>query len=488
VLINYLRPSSASLLLLCGFLFVFTETLLSPFYPQFFAQVFGVTDPGMAGEFVTLCRLSVLLCAPLWGLMTRWVSPLKILIFTQSTAAVITFFMAQASTLKAFVILSVLLMAFKSSYFLFYSLLVELGGQAKNLQSVASVQLVVHLALIASSLGSVWVINSVNPLAMFQFVAALDVLQVGLCYWVLSRANSSHRQDIHSTAPSLGERTAPSRAQQTGHPQPQNDQQNAHLPKPPRPLGVYQLSRYVNQLRQLIPPVLSERLASIKRATGNPTDQAKALEPTSQQDAMTAPKKARTAQLLSYAVLVLLFALSLNLLRPYLTLYLTQELHFSQWQAAAAYLMPSVMAIAIYLGLRMSKHSQIHPKFYLTLIATIAISLIAQVWVSDFWAMLLVRGSFGMSLLLAQITLETRLFTLAGDQKHIFLSLSSSAQHLGQLLAPFLAAVAIASVGLQVQFWLATLLLLICAPFVRSALYPSPTFQSGVTYVRPSTF
>ena len=481
MLINYLRPSSASLLLLCGFLFVFTETLLSPFYPQFFAQVFGVTDPGMAGEFVTLCRLSVLLCAPLWGLMTRWVSPLKILIFTQSTAAVITFFMAQASTLKAFVILSVLLMAFKSSYFLFYSLLVELGGQAKNLQSVASVQLVVHLALIASSLGSVWVINSVNPLAMFQFVAALDVLQVGLCCWVLSRANSSCKQDIHSTAPSLGERTTPSRAQL------KTDQQNAHLLKPPRPLGVYQLSRYVNQLRQLIPPVLSERLASIKRATGNPTDQAKAFEP-SQQDAMPAPIKARTAQLLSYAVLVLLFALSLNLLRPYLTLYLTQELHFSQWQAAAAYLMPSVMAIAIYLGLRMRKHSQIHPKFYLTLIATIAISLIAQVWVSDFWAMLLVRGSFGMSLLLAQITLETRLFTLAGDQKHIFLSLSSSAQHLGQLLAPFLAALAIASVGLQVQFWLATLLLLICAPFVRSALYPSPTFQSGVTYVRPSTF
>ena len=229
MLINYLRPSSASLLLLCGFLFVFTETLLSPFYPQFFAQVFGVTDPGMAGEFVTLCRLSVLLCAPLWGLMTRWVSPLKILIFTQSTAAVITFFMAQASTLKAFVILSVLLMAFKSSYFLFYSLLVELGGQAKNLQSVASVQLVVHLALIASSLGSVWVINSVNPLAMFQLIALLDVIQVGLCYWVLSRANSSARQSLPAAASSLGERTTPSRAQQTGHPQPQNDQQSAIL-------------------------------------------------------------------------------------------------------------------------------------------------------------------------------------------------------------------------------------------------------------------
>lgn len=177
--------NSAYLLLVCGFLFVFTETILSPFYPQFFGQVFGVKDLALTGQYVALCRLTVLLSAPIWGFIARRYDPLKLLIIGQSVAAAVTLLLSQASNLSVFLVLSVLLLLFKSSYFLFYSLLIELQGKKKQASTVGQVQLVVHAALIASALASAWVLELTNPLQMFVVVAMLDLLQVGLCVLVL---------------------------------------------------------------------------------------------------------------------------------------------------------------------------------------------------------------------------------------------------------------------------------------------------------------
>lgn len=191
-------PESKSLLLLCGFLFVFTETVLSPFYPQFFLQVFGQSDLALTGEYVAMCRLTVLLSAPLWGLLARRIDAVKLLVIGQGIAAVLTACLAFADQLTWFFALTIALLIFKSSYFLFYSALIELQGKDKQASTVGQVQLVVHAALIASTLASAWVLSFEHPLQLFLLVAALDVVQVLMCVVVLKR-----RQKAAATTASM---------------------------------------------------------------------------------------------------------------------------------------------------------------------------------------------------------------------------------------------------------------------------------------------
>ena len=103
----------------CGFMFIFTETLLSPFYPQFFAKVFNLDDAYITGEFMAMCRLVVIFSAPLWGVLARYFDPVKLLIVGQILAAVLTAAIAWVQTIQEFYVLTVFLLIFKSSYLLF---------------------------------------------------------------------------------------------------------------------------------------------------------------------------------------------------------------------------------------------------------------------------------------------------------------------------------------------------------------------------------
>lgn len=182
-----ISPWVSRTLLACGFLFVFTETLLSPFWPQFFQRVFGVEALEVSGHYIALCRLTVLIGAPLWGLLARRFEPMWLLIIGQGGAALFTLLCAFVDSLDEFVVLSVLLLLCKSSYLLFYSVLIELSGQRGQAQVVGRVQATVHLALISSTAASAWLLQLDNPLRLFMLAAALDVLQIVLCAFVLKR-------------------------------------------------------------------------------------------------------------------------------------------------------------------------------------------------------------------------------------------------------------------------------------------------------------
>ncbi len=172
-------------LLFCVFLYVFTETLLSPFYPQFFRQVFGVEDLAYAGYYIFACRLTVALCAPLWGLLTRRFDVRYLLLTGQACATLFTSLLPLAGSAEQFLVLSVLLLAFKSSYMLLYPLLVQIVGQSRSAAVAGNYHAVFHGAIVLSSLAGVWMINLPNPLTLFYWVAATDLLQLLLCLYLL---------------------------------------------------------------------------------------------------------------------------------------------------------------------------------------------------------------------------------------------------------------------------------------------------------------
>ena len=419
------RPSSTSLLLCCGFLFVFTETVLSPFYPQFFQQVFGRTDLALTGNYVATCRLTVLLAAPLWGLLARRIDAIKLLVIGQSIAALLTACLSLASDLTVFFLLTIALLLFKSSYFLFYSALIELQGKAQQAKTVGQVQLVVHLALTASTLASAWVLSFEHPLQLFLLVAVLDVIQVGLCVLVLRQRKT----------PESGQSLEP----QSPQPKPSFDQtQDLHsgLPVPVEPQ--------------------------------------QASAPTIAQEPRPAPSLVQgwpVTTIMGYGLLVLAFSMATNAVRPYLTAYSMNVMQLDRLQSAWLYLLPSLMALCAYplLKSRLLQQSGFIQR-YAVLLTLLILSLLGQALASHISLLFLSRMLFGLSLLLAQAQLELYLFQNAAHSPHWYFSLASTTQHAGQLLAPLAAALVVGIYGLVAPFWLAAAILLISFIFISIGL------------------
>lgn len=417
------RPSSTSLLLCCGFLFVFTETVLSPFYPQFFQQVFGRTDLALTGNYVATCRLTVLLAAPLWGLLARRIDAIKLLVIGQSIAALLTACLSLASDLTVFFVLTIALLLFKSSYFLFYSALIELQGKAQQAKTVGQVQLVVHLALIASTLASAWVLSFEHPLQLFLLVAVLDVIQVGLCVLVLRQRKT----------PESGQSLEP----QSPQPKPSFDQ--------------------------------TQDLQS-----GWPVEPQQASVTTIAQEPHPAPSLVQSwpvITIMGYGLLVLAFSMATNAVRPYLTAYSMNVMQLDRLQSAWLYLLPSLMALCAYplLKSRLLQQSGFIQR-YAVLLTLLILSLLGQALASHISLLFLSRMLFGLSLLLAQAQLELYLFQNAAHSPHWYFSLASTTQHAGQLLAPLAAALVVGIYGLVAPFWLAAAILLISFIFISIGL------------------
>ncbi|MCM3747841.1 MFS transporter [Paenibacillus pasadenensis] len=172
-------------LLGCMFLGLFTEVLLSPYYPQFFHQVFGIEDYSYTGFYLFVCRLTVVLCSPLWGWLTRKVEAKQLLLVGQAGTALSTALLAQADNANEFLILTVCLLVFKSSYMLIYPIIMELSDKGAQAGSAAKFHAVHHTAVLIAALAGAHMLQMENPLTLFYGAAAADVIQLIVCVVVL---------------------------------------------------------------------------------------------------------------------------------------------------------------------------------------------------------------------------------------------------------------------------------------------------------------
>ncbi|MCA0757538.1 MFS transporter [Paenibacillus sp. N4] len=172
-------------LLGCVFLGLFTEMLLSPYYTQFFSQVFGIEDYSYTGFYLFVCRLTVVLCSPVWGWLARKAEAKRLLLAGQAGTALATALLASAGSATEFIVLTVLLLLFKSSYMLIYPIVMELGDQGGRAGSAAKFHAVHHTAILLASLAGAHMLTMEKPLTLFYGAAAADVVQLLVCIAVL---------------------------------------------------------------------------------------------------------------------------------------------------------------------------------------------------------------------------------------------------------------------------------------------------------------
>ncbi|WP_410499970.1 MFS transporter [Chitinibacter sp. S2-10] len=160
---------------------VVADTMLLPFYPQYFAERFGVTDPEHIGLYTAAICLVAMLSLPLWAKLVRPGGTLRLLMWTQVGAGLLCIACSLTDNLWAFWALSLAMIVFKASYLLIYPYLMEGVAEEDHANTIGVLSIVVHFGHIAGAvLGGLalayWPLQHA-----FLLMAVGDVVQIAVC-------------------------------------------------------------------------------------------------------------------------------------------------------------------------------------------------------------------------------------------------------------------------------------------------------------------
>ncbi|MVP01936.1 MFS transporter [Paenibacillus lutrae] len=419
-----------AVLLGCVFLGLFTEVLLSPFYPQFFSKVFGVEDYAFTGVYIFVCRLTVVLISPLWGLLSKRFEAKHLLVAGQAGTAVCTALMATAGTAAEFLVITVLLLLFKSSYMLIYPLMIELSEGRKNAATAAKFHAVHHTAIIVSTLVGAKMLGMEQPLTLFYGAAAADAVQLALCVWVLRGYAGQAADKAEPAVPGdartveASKRVRPAEAQKAG--------------------------------------VRNRQVSAEKK-------------PVSLSGTASAPSIVkRYGFLLAIGIVFCTLALANNLIRPFFTPLAEARLGTGTETGSLLFLIPSAMAVAAMPLIRRLCVPERSTAVYTAGIAIMAAGLLLQAAADSMLVMVIGRMLYGLFLALTMAVLDVMLFDRSsGSSLPLHFSVIVSFQNVGELLSPLLASSLAREISLTAPLVAAALLclvnLLLFFIFVRSA-------------------
>lgn len=162
------------------------DSLLVPFYPQFFNSVYKEDTLSVTGIYIAACRLAMMCSFPFWSWLSKKYNVIKILSVTQILAAAVCISSAFAADLKSFFVLTLLAELLKSSYLLLYPYLIKISGHRKRSTVISYIALILNSGIVISAVAGGYIIENMNPAHALIVVGILDVCQFIICCYVLS--------------------------------------------------------------------------------------------------------------------------------------------------------------------------------------------------------------------------------------------------------------------------------------------------------------
>ncbi|GGM01678.1 MFS transporter [Pseudomonas asuensis] len=160
---------------------VISDTMLIPFYPQYFASRFGETRPEHVGAYLAAICFTVMLALPVWARVARRVHPVRLLIWTQLAAGLLCLYCYWASTLLEFWLVSLGMIVFKGSYLLMYPYVMSMEDAKNHTQTIGTLSVVVHFGAILGAVVGGLVLQVLEPRDVFVVMALGDFLQMTIC-------------------------------------------------------------------------------------------------------------------------------------------------------------------------------------------------------------------------------------------------------------------------------------------------------------------
>ncbi|WP_377110601.1 MFS transporter [Pseudoalteromonas sp. R86517] len=189
-------------LILLTVISVVCDTLLLPFYPQFFASEFSVSNPTLIGVFVANCCITVMLALPLWAKVAKKYHELALWLVTQVIAACFGLLCYFATNVWEFWFYYQLMLVLKASYLLIYPFALRLEQQSKHLSIIGLFSVLMHFGAIGGALVGGYFFSINTPRYALLLSAAGDVIQVLLCaYLMVSLKLGIYQHAIESEKP-----------------------------------------------------------------------------------------------------------------------------------------------------------------------------------------------------------------------------------------------------------------------------------------------
>ncbi|MFV2196642.1 hypothetical protein [Nocardiopsis sp. LOL_012] len=202
-----MRPSALRrLYLLVIVLHLVSDVALSPFYPQLFERLFGITDVSATGTYIWVCRVAALAAMPLWGLVARRLSTASIVLGGLAAAAALELVIAAAPTYTVFTAASAVQVAVTMSFALAYPAFV--GSGTDRVRDVTTHAYIINIGTVAATVLGAAVMALPEPR---WGIAACSLLYVALA--VLCRRHLPREAAAGST-----EGDAPEPGQEEGAP------------------------------------------------------------------------------------------------------------------------------------------------------------------------------------------------------------------------------------------------------------------------------
>ncbi|BFM12566.1 hypothetical protein R50072_27190 [Simiduia litorea] len=172
-------------LILLTLVSVIADTMLLPFYPQFFSQVFAESSATHVGAYIAACCFTVMTAFPLWAKVARYVNEVHLWIYTQIAAGCLGLYCAQVDSLVNFWIASQLMLVFKASYLLIYPYVLRLEEKDKHLNVAGLFSVLVHFGAIGGALVGGLALQFFSAQSVYYVMAGSDALQVLICLWLV---------------------------------------------------------------------------------------------------------------------------------------------------------------------------------------------------------------------------------------------------------------------------------------------------------------
>jgi MFS transporter, DHA1 family, multidrug resistance protein len=173
------QNSIIRLVLFMAFAATVGESLIVPFYPQFFNSVSGIKDPDFTGKYLTICRVAFVAAYPIWAFISKKIPVFSLLVFTLGSAGIAGIYSAFTENFTLFCCISVLMTAFKSSYMLLYPFIVNTGGPTSR--TITTTGIIVHAGFILAAVSGGLLFEYISPQKILLISALLDFIQMGIC-------------------------------------------------------------------------------------------------------------------------------------------------------------------------------------------------------------------------------------------------------------------------------------------------------------------
>ncbi|RRW44880.1 MFS transporter [Pseudomonas luteola] len=160
---------------------VIGDNMLIPFYPQYFASRFDDPRPEQVGAYLAAICVVVMFAFPLWAKLAKRVHPIRILIWTQLAAGLLSVCCYTIDSLPLFWVVSLGMVVFKGSYLLMYPYVMSLEAKESHTRTIGTLSVVVHFGAIFGAAVGGLVLQALEMGEVFLIMALGDFIQMAIC-------------------------------------------------------------------------------------------------------------------------------------------------------------------------------------------------------------------------------------------------------------------------------------------------------------------